>query len=64
MPYRISFDGAGSTAACAHSPRHAIELAELFARRGKTNVTIGCAEGDPLPIGQFRTIERRRQTLI
>ncbi|MGE4409631.1 MAG: hypothetical protein EP321_09905 [Sphingomonadales bacterium] len=48
MPYRIRFEGSGTTVVCAHSQPDALLIARDLIRRGRKNVVISTPDGGRL----------------
>lgn len=48
MPYKIRFEGCGSTSVCARSRAHALLVAQDLKQRGRTNIVISAPDGTAL----------------
>lgn len=56
MPYRITFEGLGTTAVRARAPNEALAIAEAFAERGERNVIVTGPHGERLPLREFAAL--------
>ncbi|MGE4429421.1 MAG: hypothetical protein AB7E05_01625 [Sphingobium sp.] len=48
MPYKIRFQGCGSTSVCARSRAHALIVAKDLQQRGRTHIVISGPDGTVL----------------